>query len=181
MGNNKHGEPIPPTITLTSHSGNPSDPTFSHETTTTGRRPTGAFTNGDEIDTAPHPSILSAQSPVHFLLGNFFAMPLISLIIFIIFITVTWFTVLQDARSVNDRILSNATGEPVFTPSSERASLITFAELGVDTRSWPSTGSRYKRIVRFLESRHLRCERHSEGSVLGCSHLRPVRAVRQST
>jgi len=65
----------------------------------------------DEIDVMPHPPALSTRSPVHFVLGNFlFATFLISLIIFIIFFAVTWFTVLQDARLMNDWVHSNVAG-----------------------------------------------------------------------
>ena len=48
---------------------------------------------------------------VHFVLGNFaLAMLLISLIIFVVFFVVAWLTVLRDARSMRDQVLSNATG-----------------------------------------------------------------------
>jgi len=50
-------------------------------------------------------------SLVRSVLGNFaFAMLLISLIIFIVFFAVAWLTVLRDARSMRDQVLSNATG-----------------------------------------------------------------------
>ena len=65
-----------------------------------------------DINRIPRPSAISTQSPVHFVLGNFFlAVLLITLIIFTFFFAVTWFTVFQDARSITNRILSNgATG-----------------------------------------------------------------------
>jgi len=66
----------------------------------------------EEINRVPHPSAISTQSPVHFVLGNFFfAVFLITLIIFTFFFAVTWFTVFQDAQSITDWILpNNATG-----------------------------------------------------------------------
>lgn len=65
----------------------------------------------DEINVIPGPSAFPVQSPVHFVLGNFFfATSLISLTIFTTFLVVTWFTVLRDARSMNHPAFSNATG-----------------------------------------------------------------------
>jgi hypothetical protein len=69
-----------------------------------------ASTEGDEDHTSS-PCTLSIWPPVDFVLGNFFlATFLISLVILIVSFIVTWFTVLRDARSMNDRVLSNATG-----------------------------------------------------------------------
>ena len=113
MDNNEHEHgAAPSTLPTTSvnHSGKSSDPTPGPGTPKSDRCSPGASAHQDEI-TIPHPPILSARSPVHFVLDNFFfATSLISLTIFIIFFIATWFTVLQDARSMNDRVLSNATG-----------------------------------------------------------------------
>ena len=79
-------------------------------------RGTSADEHDRKIDMIPHPSTLSAQSLVHFVLGNFFfAMSLISLFICIIFLTVAWLTVLREARSMNDLAPANTTGvSPCF-------------------------------------------------------------------
>ena len=74
-------------------------------------RSADTYVDRDEIEVVPLPSSPSTRPPAHYVLGNFFlATSLISLIIFTIFLTVTWLTVLQDARSMNDRVLSNVTG-----------------------------------------------------------------------
>ena len=66
---------------------------------------------GEEAHMVPPSHVLSIRSPVDIILGNFFlATFLISLIICIVSFIVTWFTVLRDARSINDQTLSNVTG-----------------------------------------------------------------------
>ena len=76
-----------------------------------GRLSVGASAEDDETRPMSPSHTLSIRSPVDFVLGNFFlATFLISLIILIASFIVTWFTVLQDARFVNDRALLNATG-----------------------------------------------------------------------
>ena len=117
---------------------------------------------GDEIDVIlHHPPTLSTRSPVHFVLGNFFfATASISLIIIIIFLGVTWFTVLHDTRSVNDWVLSNVTGVSMRVHYNEQPSLMTAAEVGVDNRPWSSTGPRHKCIIHFMEGCRLQYERH---------------------
>jgi len=94
-----------PRTTPVGHLGKPIDRTL--ETSTEfGSRSVDASA---EINRIPCPSATSTQSPVHFILDNFFfAVSLITLIIFTFFFAVTWFTVFQDARSITDRI--GATG-----------------------------------------------------------------------
>ena len=111
MGNNgKRNETVFPALRTVS-AGRPAklgDPTPGLETPESDRQPAA---DEGEINTIPRPSILPTQSPVHIVLGNFFfAMSSISLIIFIIFFVVTWFTVVQDARSTSKWVLSNVTG-----------------------------------------------------------------------
>ena len=60
---------------------------------------------------------LPTRSLVHFVFDNFFfSMASISLIVLAIFFAVTWFTVFQDARSLNGWMFSNATGVSLFIP-----------------------------------------------------------------
>ena len=156
MDNSTHDESSPPVTTSTSLPGELSS---------------GTFTNED-VSMIPRPS------PVHFVLGNFFlAMLLISLIIFTIFVTVTWFTVLQDTGSMEDWVLSNVTGVSICLHRYERISLTTTAEVGISPRPWSSTGSRYAHVVHFMAGCHLRCKHHFQGPVVGGSRTRPVRTV----
>ena len=112
------------------------------------------------------PSAFSTRSPVQFVLGNFFlAMFLISLIILLLFSTVTWFTVLQDAGSMSD--LSNATGVSLRSCHNEWTLLIATVEAVIDTRPQQSTGSRRMCIIRFMEGRRLRYGHKFRGSALG--------------
>jgi len=71
-----------------------------------GRGSAGACVDEDEINAmSPAPSL------IHFVLGNFvFAMFLISLIVFVVSFAVAWLTVLPDARSMRNQVLSSATG-----------------------------------------------------------------------
>ena len=110
--NNEQAEAVSPAIrpTPVSHSGKPNDPALGPAST---HKSDGRFADESdrEIDVIPRSSTLPTQSPLYFLLGNFFfAMSLISLILSAIFFAVAWFTVVRDARSMNDRMLSNATG-----------------------------------------------------------------------
>jgi len=115
---------------------------------------------------AHHPSAFSTRSPVQFVLGNFFlAMFLISLIILLLFSTVTWLTVLQDVRSMSG--LSDATGVSLRSCHSEWTLLMVVVEAVIDTRAWPSTGSRRMCIIRFMESRRLWYGHEFRTSILG--------------
>ena len=120
MGNNyKHDEPVPLAThpTSTSHSGEPNRPTLCPGGFGTNDRFTDAF---DKEDVIPHPSTFPTRSPVHVVLGNFFlAIFLISSIVLIAFFTVAWFTVLQDAQSVNEWATSNVTGVSLCSHHSE--------------------------------------------------------------
>lgn len=133
-----------------------------HGTPKSDSRSASTSVDGGEIDVIPHhPLALPTRSPVHFVLGNFlFATFLITLIIFIAFFTLTWFTVLQSARSMNDWVLSNAVGVSLCLHDNEKTSLMITAEIGVDTRSWSSTGSRHRRIIHLMEGCRLRYELH---------------------
>ena len=108
--NSEHDEAVSPALhamPTSSHPGEPIDYTFDPGTPKSNRQSVDTPVNRDEIDETPHSHAL----PVHFVLGNFFIATFsISLIIFLIFFTVTWFAVLQDARSMNDRVLSNVSG-----------------------------------------------------------------------
>jgi len=65
-----------------------------------------ACADQDEVKMMP-----PTPSLIHSVLGNFaFAVFLISLVILIIFFAATWVTVLRDARSMRDQVLSNVTG-----------------------------------------------------------------------
>ena len=79
------------------------------------------------------PSTTPTRSPVHFVLGNFFfAMFSISLIIFSFF-AVTWLAVLQDVRSMNDRMFSNVTGVRLCLYRNDWTSLTTVIVVDMDT------------------------------------------------
>ena len=161
--NDKHGETASPALhtTSTGRSGMLEDPTPSSETSESDRQPAGTLADKSEINAIPRPSVLSTQSPVHLVLGNFFfATSSISLIVFTIFFAVTWFTVLQDARSMNDWVLSNVTGVSLCLYHDERVSLMTDVAVGVDTRPQPSTGPRCMRTIYFMETRCLWCGHH---------------------
>ena len=105
----KNGEGVPraPATTSTTDSWQPNDPTL----TKSGRLPVDTPADEDEDHVISPSHALSIRSPIDFVLGNFFlATFLISLIILIVSFIVTWFTVLRDVRSVDDRALSGATG-----------------------------------------------------------------------
>ena len=114
-GNNGHDKTTsPPSLaTPTSHPGKPINPGVPDSD-----RSAGTSANEDEINVISGPSTPPTRSPAHFVLGNFsLAMALIFLIIFTIFFVVTWFTAVQDARSImNDRAFINATGVSLFIP-----------------------------------------------------------------
>ena len=136
---NQDDQAVSPAFHTTSagHSVKPVGHTHRPGTPESDRRPADTPADEDEI-TQPRHSSLSAQSLVHSVLGNFFfARSLISLIIFIAFFTVTWFTVLQDARSMNDGIFFNTTGVSLCLCRDEWTLLMTVATAGIDTRSQP--------------------------------------------
>jgi hypothetical protein len=120
------------------HSRKPGDPISLSpaETLKSSRGSADACVDEDEIDAmSPTPSL------VHFVLGNFaFAMTLISLIVFIAFFAVTWLTVLRDARSMRDQVLSNAAGVSLSFCFNGCALLTVVVAVGINTRPWPSTG-----------------------------------------
>ena len=112
----KHDEAASPLhATSTGHSESLEDPIPSNGTPKSDSQSVNTFADSDEPNMIPYPSIHSTQSPVNFALGNFFfAMSWISLIVFTAFSAVTWFTVLQDARSMTDWVLPNATGVSLY-------------------------------------------------------------------
>ena len=156
----KHDEAVFPTIHSTTSTGpseKPSDPSPGPETPKSDCQPTHTFADEDEINTVAHPSIHSTQSPVHFVLGHFFfAMSLISLIVFATFSAVTWFTVLQDARSMSYRVLPNATGVSLCIYHNEWTLLTIAAAIGINTRPYPTVGPGCMRAIHFMEGRRLR-------------------------
>ena len=84
----------------------------------------------DEISAVP-----PNHSFAHFVLGNFaLAMFLISLIIFIVFFAVTWFTVIRDARLMKNQLLSNTTGVSLSFYFYECALLTVVVAIAIDTR-----------------------------------------------
>jgi len=96
----------------------------------------GKGVDEDKIN-AMHP----ITSLVNSVLANFtIAMSLISSIVFTVFLAVTWLTVLRDARSMKDQVLSNATGVSL-SPCFNGCTLLTVVvAVGVNNRPWPSTG-----------------------------------------
>jgi len=118
--------------------------------------PADACADEDEVN-----AMLPTTSFIHSVLGNFaFAVFLISLAIFIVFFTATWLTVLQDARSMRDQVLSNMTG--VSLPLCFNGCvcvLLTAAALGINTRPYHPTRSRCICVVHFME-----------GCILWCTH-----------
>ena len=126
-----------------------------------GRRSADACVDEDEINAMPPTPFL-----VHFVLGNFaFAMFFISLIVFIVFFAVTWLTVLRDARSMVDQVLSNVTGVSLSLCFNRCASLTAVVAVGIDTRPRPSTGSRCIRIIHFVDGRRLWWPHYPWGSI----------------
>ena len=159
--NGKRDETMPPALRTTSvgRSGKLGDPTPYHRTPQSDGRPASTFVNEGEI--IPHPSILSTRSAIHLVLDNFFfAMSLMSLAVFTCFFAVTWFTVLQDAQSMNDWVLSNVTGVSLCLYHNGRTLLMTVVAVGVDIRPQPSTRPRCVRAIHFMEGRHLWCGNH---------------------
>jgi len=114
--------------------------------------PADARVDGEINVTPPTPSL------IHFVLGNFvISMSLISLIISTVFFAVTWLTVLRDARSMKDQVLSNTTGVSL-SPCFNGYVLLTVAVMvGINTRPRHPTGSRGMRIIHFVDRRRLQC------------------------
>jgi len=165
MDEHQSDEAVPDTV-LTDHSWKPNNPTPSFRTPMSNNHPADASVDEGEVNTAPHPSAFSTRSPVQFVLGNFFlAIFLISLIVLLLFSTVTWFTVLQDARSMSD--LSDATGVSLGSCHNEWTLLMAAVEAVIDTRPWPPTGPRCMCIIRFMEGRRLWCGHEFRESALG--------------
>ena len=185
MDNNKLGAVTPPTLHITSLRRSRKrcvDSTPGLGTPKSDDQPVDTFAGAeDATDATLRPPTLYTRCSIHFVLGNFFvAIPLISLIIFVIFFAVTWF-VLWDARSLNLRVFSNSTGVSLCLYHDERTSLMAFVVIVVNTRRQPSTGSRGICIIYFMECPHLRCGHDSWGSVLGRSCPCPLRTVRRGT
>jgi len=102
--------------------------------------------------------MLSTPSLIHSVLGNFtFAVSLISLAILIVFFAATWVTVLRDARSMRDQVLSNVTGVSPPLCFNECVLLTAAAALGINTRPHHSTRSRGICVVHFMEGCRLWC------------------------
>ena len=116
MVNNEHGDAMSPTFRTTSigDSGEYHNPSLGHGIPNSGGYSVDNSANAEDgNDMTPHPSTVYTQSPIHFVLTNFFiAMFLISLVIFVIFFAVTWL-ILRDARMVDLRMFSNSTGPGV--------------------------------------------------------------------
>ena len=175
MGNSKLDAALPPTLHTTSLG----YPEKHHDSTLGLGTPKSdgqsAYDSGgaeDTIDTTS--STLYTRSSIYLVLGNFFiAMFLISVIIFLIFLTVNWF-ILQDTRSLNHRVFSNSTGVSLCLYHNEWMSSMTVVMLVINTRRQPSTGSRGIHVVHFVEDAGLRCGQNSRRSVLGRSYPRPL-------
>lgn len=155
----KHDEAASPLhTTSTDHSENLGDPIPGNGTPKSDSQSANTFADNDKPNVIPYPSIHSTQSPVNFALDNFFfAMSLISLIVFTTFSAMTWFTVLQDTRSMTDRVLLNATGVSLCLYQNERALPTIIVAIGIDTRSHLPTGPGRMRVIHFMEGRRLRC------------------------
>jgi len=107
----------------------------------------------DEVNASP-----PAPSLAQFVLGSFFfAMFLISLITFIVFFAVTWFTVCWDARLMKDQAFSNANGVSLHTYFTNLVLLTVAVAAGINTRPQPSTGSRCMHVIHFVDGCSLRC------------------------
>lgn len=109
----KHDESVPlvphAPPTPVSHPGEPDNPSPSPGIPESDSWSADTSTDEDEVGVVPHRSTFSTRSQA--VLGNFFfATSLIALIIVTIFFIVIYFTVLQDAWSMNDRVFSNTTG-----------------------------------------------------------------------
>jgi len=102
--------------------------------------------------------MLPTPSLIHSVLGNFaFAVFLISLAILIVFLAATWLTILRDARSMRDQVLSDVTGVSLPLYFNGCVLLTAAAALGINTRPHHSNRSRCICIVHFMEGRRLRC------------------------
>ena len=155
-------EALSPTL-QTGRSRRPGDPISlsTAGTPRSSRRSADACVDEDEIN-----AMLPTPFLVHFVLGNFaFAMFFISLIVFIVFFAVTWLTVLRDARSMVDQVLSNVTGVSLSLCFNGCASLTAVVAVGIDTRPRPSTGSRRIRIIHFVDGRRLWWPHYPWGSI----------------
>jgi len=120
----------------------------------------------------PHPTNSVPGNPP-------FALFLISLAILIVFFAATWLTVLRDARSMRDQVLSKVTGVSLPLCFNGCVLLTAAAVLGINTRPHHPTRSRCICIVRFVEGRRLRCTHYSRGSTpILCSRSRKLQAVR---
>ena len=139
------------------------------------RRSVDAYADQDEVN-----MMLPTPSLIHSVLGNFaFAVSLISLAILIVFFAVIWLTVLRDARSMRDQVLSNVTGVSPPLCLNGCALLTVAAALGINTRPHHSTGSLCICVVHLMEGRRLWCTHHPRSSVpVLCSHTRELQAVR---
>jgi len=143
------GKVISPTL-LTTHPNKPSGSTLS-----TGMGFADSCVDEDKINAMP-----PTPSLIRFVLGNFFfATFSIFLTLFIVFTAVTWLTVLRDARSMRDQVLSNANGVSLYAYCNKRVLLTVTIPVGINTRSEPSTGSGCTCIIRFMGGCGLRCAR----------------------
>jgi len=124
--------------------------------------------------------ILPTPSLIHSVLGNFaFAVFLISLAILIVFSAATWLTVLRDARSMRDQVLSNVTGVSLPLCFNGCVLLTAAVALGINTRPHYPTRSRCICVVHFVEGRRLQCAHYPQGSIpILCSRSRELQAVR---
>jgi len=164
-------------VPSTRHSRKPRDPIPLSPTVTlkSGKRSMDACANEDEVNMMP-----PTPSLIHSVLGNFaFAVFLISLAVLIVFFAVTWLTVLRDARSMKDQVLSNVTGASLPLYFNGCVLLTAAVALGINTRPHPSTRSRCICVVHFMEGRRLQCAHYPWGPTpVLCSRSRELQAVR---
>jgi len=100
--------------------------------------------------------MLPTPSIIRSVLGSFaFAVFLISLAILTVFFAVTWLTVLRDARSMKDQILSDVAGVSLALYFNGCVLLTAAAALGINTRSRHSTRSRCICVVHFMGGHRL--------------------------
>lgn len=175
--------PIPsnhtPLALPTDHSMAPGDPISPSPAGTleSSRRSADACVDENETNMMP-----STPSTIYSRLGNFvFAILLISFILFSIFVVVICSTALRDARSIEDQVLSNATGVSLSLSFNRCALLTVVVAVDINTRQWPSTKPQFTRVIRFMDGPCLRCAHYLRGFILGL-FPRPcgLRTVQQS-
>jgi len=141
------------------------DPTPGARGLKSDRQSVGASIEEGEISNTPYSRALSVNSVTE---GSFPATFLVTLLTLFAFLLMTWFTVLRDARSTNNQVLSttNTTVVSLYLYHNRETLFTILVIIVVDTRAQPQVGSGRPHRINFVGNFRLRGFPHVTGSSL---------------